>query len=276
MSEQPATAHPTTAQPTAAQATTDREPGTDQPSIRPLAGTGPPLASDALAERYLVPDRSAPWLRVNFVASVDGAMEVDGLTAGLSSPADRHLFLTLRMLCDAVLVGAQTLRQENYGPARMDERRQAWRAARGLAPHPALVVVSRSLDLDPHRPSFADAPVRPVVLTPQSAPAARREALAATTDVITVGADTVELPDALSLLHRRGLRHLLCEGGPHLFGELTAADLVDEVCLTVSPVLAGPGADRITAGPVSPVRAMRLHRVLTGDGALFLSYRRVR
>ena len=246
----------------------------EQPAIQPLAEAGPRLHGDTLADHYLVPDRAAPWLRVNFVASLDGAVEVAGLSAGLSNPADRHLFGVLRMQCDAVLVGAGTLRSEDYGPARMGEPQRGWRLERGYAPHPTLVVVSRSLDLDPDRPAFAGAPARAIVLAPESAPADRRDALTATTDVVTAGDDLVDLPTALSLLHRRGLRHILCEGGPHLFGELAAADLVDEVCLTVAPVLAGPGAGRITAGPPGPLRTMTLHHVLTGDGALFLSYRR--
>lgn len=234
------------------------------------------MRGDDLAERYLAPSRATPWLRVNFVASIDGAMEVGGLTAGLSNPADRHLFGILRMQCDAVLVGAGTLRREDYGPVRMGDHQRAWRIARGLPPHPTLVVVSRSLELDPHRPSFADAPARPVVLAPATAPGPRRDALATTSDVLTLDEDTVNLPAALSLLHERGLQHILCEGGPHVFGELTAADLVDEVCLTVAPLLAGAGAGRITAGPASTLRRMRLEHALLVDGTLFLRYLRAR
>jgi len=246
------------------------------PTLRALAAGGPPLHGDALAALYDVPDRGTSWLRVNFVASLDGAVDVAGYSAGLSDPADRHLFGLLRMMADAVLVGAGTLRVEDYGPVRMGEQHRRWRLARGLPAHPTLVVVSRSLDLDPRRPSFADAPVRPVVLTCTAAPADRREALAATTDVVTAGDEATDLALALRLLRERGLRHILCEGGPHLLGELTAADLVDEVCLTVAPLLAGPGAGRITAGPPSPLRRMVLDRVLTAGDTLFLRYRRAR
>jgi riboflavin biosynthesis pyrimidine reductase len=229
-----------------------------------------PADDDELAECYA--PAAAPWLRVNFVTSIDGAVAVEGRSRGLSSPADRRVFGLLRMRCDALLVGAGTLRQEQYGPLRLDERRQRWRAGRGLAEHPVLVVFSRTLDLDPAGRPFTGAPVRPLVFAPASAPAGRRQALGTVADVITAGQDSVDLAAAVTLLHRRGLRHLLSEGGPHLLGGLTAADLVDEVCLTMSPVLAGAGAGRITAGPTSRLRRMRLQQALTGDGALFLRY----
>src|SRR5690606_15179555 len=122
--------------------------------------------------------------------------------------------------------------------------RQAWRRDHGLPGHPALVIVSGSLDLDPHSPAFAAAPRRPVVLTHAAAPVARRSALEPVADVLVAGEARVNLAAGLALLRARGLAHILCEGGPHLLGALTAADLVDEMCLTLSPVLAGPGAGR--------------------------------
>jgi riboflavin biosynthesis pyrimidine reductase len=140
--------------------------------------------------------------------------------------------------------------------------------------HPTLVVVSGSLRLDPQQPAFAGAPVRPIVLTQATAPADRRAALAATTDVLTAGEGTVDPATAMALLHRRGLRQILSEGGPHMLAELTAADLVDELCLTVSPVLAGAGAGRITAGVSSPLRPMSLQPPLAAGDTLLLRYRR--
>jgi riboflavin biosynthesis pyrimidine reductase len=92
--------------------------------------------------------------------------------------------------------------------------------------------------------------------------------------VLYHGTDQVDLAAGLAELRRRGHRQLLCEGGPQLFGSLTAADLVDELCLTVAPLLAGPGAGRITAGPPAPPRAMALRHVLVADGALLLRYTR--
>lgn len=215
----------------------------------------------------------APWLRVNFVSSLDGAVELDGHSAGLSGGPDKRVFGILRMLCDALVVGAGTLRQEGYRGLRLDPARRSWRREHGLVEYPTLVVVSASLDLDPGQPAFADAPVRPLVLTHRRAvpPAG----LTAVADLLRYGDTEVDLVAGLAELRRRGLRHLLCEGGPQLFGALTGADLVDELCLTVSPLLAGPGADRITTGAPCPPRRMVLRHVLCAeDGTLLLRHTR--
>ncbi|MBV1851610.1 pyrimidine reductase family protein [Catellatospora tritici] len=212
-----------------------------------------------------------PWLRANFVSSVDGAVAVGGLSTGLSGAQDRRLLKLLRMLCDGLLVGANTLRAEQYRPLTLDADRRGWRQARGLVPYPRLVVVSGSLDLDPGLPALAGAPVRPIVLTGPDAPAARREALAEVADVLTAP----DLRTGLALLHERGLDQLLCEGGPTLLGSLTAADLVDELCLTVSPLLAGTGASRITAGSPHPPRTLaQVHAHTDPEGFLYLRHTR--
>jgi riboflavin biosynthesis pyrimidine reductase len=227
-----------------------------------------PLDLDALAALY--GRGSQPSLRVNFVTSIDGAVEVQGHSEGLSGEPDKRVFGVLRMLCDGLLVGAGTLRQERYGAVRLDERRRAWRRAHGLPDYPTLVVVSRSLDLDPRQGAFADAPVRPLVLTSSQEPVPA--GLAAVAEVIRIGDRGVDFAAALPELRRRGLAQLLCEGGPHLFGSLTAADAVDEICLTVSPMLTGPGAGRITAGPPSAPRGMALRHVLAAGDMLLLRY----
>jgi len=246
---------------------------TDPQAVTALATAPSALDDDALAASYAPPAGGA--VRVNFVTSIDGAAEVGGRSRGLSGPADRRLFGLLRAQCDALLVGAGTLRTERYGPLRLDgAAHRRWRAGRDRPGHPVLVVVSGTLDLDPSGPAFTRAPVPPLVLAPASAPADRRAALARVAEVLTAGERSVDLPAALALLRGRGLRQILCEGGPHLLGGLTAADLVDEVCLTVSPVLAGAGAGRITAGPTSPLRRMSLRHALVADGTLFLRYQR--
>lgn len=227
-----------------------------------------PLDFDRLAALYGRP--AEPSLRMNFVTSIDGAVEIQGHSEGLSGEPDKRVFGVLRMLCDALLVGAGTLRQEQYDAVRLDERRRAWRRANGLAEYPTLVVVSQSLDLDPRQGAFSNAPVRPLVLTSSQEPVP--DGLAAVAEVIRMGEDGVDFATALPELRRRGLRHLLCEGGPHLFGSLTAAGVVDEMCLTVSPLLTGPGAGRITAGPPSPPRGMTLRHVLAAGDMLLLRY----
>lgn len=235
----------------------------------PASAAGP-LDDDALIALY--PRAGQPVLRMNFVASIDGAVELEGHSEGLSGKADKRVFGLLRMVCDALVVGAGTLRHEGYRAVRLDERRRAWRRDRGLAEYPTLVVVSRSLNLDPESAAFADAPVRPVVLTCERATAPA--GLTDVADLVRVGAERVDLAHGLAELRRRGHGQLLCEGGPHLFGSLTAADLVDEMCLTVAPLLTGPGAGRITAGPTTPPLGMALRHVLTAEDSLLLRYRR--
>ncbi|HTF06637.1 MAG TPA: pyrimidine reductase family protein [Asanoa sp.] len=248
------------------------------PAIRALwsvDAAGPPgteLDDEALTGCY---GRSAaPTVRVNFVTSVDGAVEVDGHSKGLSSPADKRVFGILRKVCDGLLVGAGTLRHEGYRAVTLDEPRRAWRRAQGLAETPTLVVVSARLALDPGSPVFTDAPARPVVLTTTAATAP--PGLDQVADLMRAGEREVDMAAGLAALRERGLDQILCEGGPHLFGTLTAADLVDELCLTVSPLLAGAKAGRITAGPPlegDPV-PLRLHHTLLADDLLLLRYTR--
>lgn len=223
-----------------------------------------------LVELYRPP--AQPWLRMNFVSSLDGAGHVRGKSEPLSSPADKRVFGLLRMHCDALMVGAGTVRDEGYHAVRLDAERRAWRVANGLAQYPTLVVVSASGRIDPAHPALADAPVRPIVVTHRRTEAG---ALAEVAEVIAVGDDAVDLAAAVAQLRERGLRQILSEGGPRLFGSLTAAGLVDELCLTVSPLLAGPGATRITTGPpIETPQPLTLRHALLADGSLMLRYSR--
>jgi 5-amino-6-(5-phosphoribosylamino)uracil reductase len=220
-----------------------------------------------LAAHYAYPEcLGAPHVRVNFVASTDGAVTVDGRSAGLGSDADRRVFGTLRELAEVVLVGAGTVRAENYGGAR--------KPTRGRADPPPIAVVTGSADLDPGARLFTDTRVAPIVLTGPDAPADRLRALqAAGADVVVL--DPLSPAAVVGELGRRGLHRVLCEGGPRLFGDLVAADLVDELCLTVAPVLAAGEAGRIAVGPSgSPPRSLRLVGALEEDGVLLLRYAR--
>jgi riboflavin biosynthesis pyrimidine reductase len=230
-----------------------------------------PLSDDALTSLYEQPDAG---VRMNFVTSVDGAVEIEGRSAGLGNPADKKVFDLLRQHPDGLLVGAGTLRQEGYNAVRLDPSRRAWRESRGLDPYPVLIVISRRLDLSPASPALAEAPRRPIILTSLDAPPDQVTALSVVADVVAHGSSSVDLRACFLELRERGIARILSEGGPHLFGSLTAADLVDEVCLTVSPLLAGAGAGRITAGPPSEVRDLALRHVLWADDALLLRYAR--
>lgn len=238
-----------------------------------------PLPDDAgLARAYAYP--GSPYLRANMVSSADGAASVNGLSRGLSSPGDRRVFWILRGLADVILVGAGTTRAEGYRPTR--DKNDAWEPLglrSGRAAAPPIAVVSRSLDLDPAAPFISGAPAdaRTIVITCSSAPAEAREALSAVADVIVAGEHLVDLPEAVRALADRGLGRILCEGGPHLLGQLASAGLLDELCLTLSPVLAGPGAPGIVAGaPFAAARRLSLAGVLEEDGTLFCRYTEAR
>ncbi|HWS35148.1 MAG TPA: pyrimidine reductase family protein [Actinoplanes sp.] len=220
------------------------------------------------------PRLDRPVLRVNFIASADGAVSVDGLSAGLQGPGDKEVFDTLRMVGDALVVAAGTVRAEGYDALRLTAAGRAWRVARGLPEFPLMVVVSGSLDLDPEQSIFADAPVRPIVLTHRAAPAVSAARIREVAEVIAVGEHEVDLAAGVRLLHERGATQILCEGGPGLLGSMIAADLVDELCLTIAPLLAGGQAGRIAHGPPAPARRMSLRHALTRDDMLFLRYTR--
>ncbi len=186
------------------------------------------------------------------------------------------IFGKLRMLSEVVLVGAGTVRIEGYNPLRLGAARRAWRVEHGLAENPTLALVSSRLDLDPAAPFLAEAPERPIVFTHPASPVEAREALSEVADVIVCGHAGVDLHDVVKTLVERGLPQILTEGGPHLQGALTEADLIDEMCLSLAPILAGPGSGRITAGPTATQsRGYVLRSALAGDdGYLFFRYLR--
>ncbi|MDQ1545838.1 MAG: hypothetical protein QOH69_742 [Actinomycetota bacterium] len=233
----------------------------------------PDLAGDlddiAIGDHYSS-NAGSPWLRVNFVSSVDGAATVDGKSSGLGGEADHRVFDILRTLCDVVLVAAGTVRTEGYGAMVLDAAAVAARVAGGLKPQPSFAIVSGSLNLDPSSDVFAKAPVRPLVITTESAP--RNPALAAVADIVTCGSTAVDPVALVRALVERKLTRIHCEGGPSLFGALLAADVVDELCLTVSPLLVGGDSGRIVKGDVPDVRAMSLAGILRSEDTLLLRY----
>lgn len=236
----------------------------------------PVLDPEEVLRRYGVPDRDRWHLRANMIASLDGAATAGGLTGALNNADDKLVLDTLRMLTDVLLVGAGTIRAEGYGPMRLAAGDAAWRERHGLPPHPALALVSGRLDLDPGARVLADAPVRPLVLTHAAAPADRRERLAEVADVVTCGRERVEPGLVREALESRGHRQVLSEGGPRLLGTLLEGDLVDELCLTLSPVLVGGRAPRITTGSQELLHGMRRAHVLAAGDMLMLRYLRER
>jgi riboflavin biosynthesis pyrimidine reductase len=237
------------------------------------------LDDAALARRYAYPAGPGPVMRANMVGSLDGAAAVDGLSGGLSSPGDRRVFWVLRALADVIVVGAGTARTEGYHPTRMKDPWASLGLRAGRPAAPPLALVSRSLSLDPGAPLIAGAPAdaRTIVITCAAAPPDRRAARARGPDLIVAGDDSVDLRAAVGALGDRGLGRILCEGGPGLLSDVTAAGLLDELCLTLSPVLAGPAAIRVLGatrhpGVPFPARRLSLAHLLEEDGVLFARY----
>ncbi|HEV3225854.1 MAG TPA: dihydrofolate reductase family protein [Acidimicrobiales bacterium] len=201
-----------------------------------------------------VRDRS-PWLLVNMISTADGATSIAGRSGALGGPADRRVFNAIRGLADAIVVGAGTVRAENYGPPTVEAR---------------LLIVSARLDLDPAARVFSGG-TRPSIITSATADADRRRALEPVADIVVAGETTVDLRRALAPLS--GV--VVCEGGPSLNGQLIADDLVDELCLSFAPLLAAGESSRVAHGtdPSHP-RGLELRHVLEKDGMLFLRYRR--
>jgi riboflavin biosynthesis pyrimidine reductase len=245
--------------------------------LAPINRIFPDPVTDASDEQLLqwyadVP-RPENWVRFNFVSSLDGAATLEGRSGGLGNAVDQHVFQLLRRLADVILVGAGTVRAEGYGGDLLGAEARQWRASHGRSEHPAVAIVSGSLDLDPHSAFFSEAPVRPLVFTSAGADPARRKELAAVADVVEAGRERVEPAGIVRALAERGLLQIHCEGGPTLLGSFEAAGLVDELCLTVSPLLVGGTGTRIArSGGGHRPQQLRLVHVLESESMLLLRY----
>lgn len=215
--------------------------------------------------------RSPQHVRVNMITSVDGGTAADGTSGALGGPADHVMFGLIRSFADVVVVGAGTMREEQYGPARLDEERRQARIARGQSPVPPIAVITRSANLDYESPFFTEAEVRPIVLTVEASDA-RHQRAARIADVVLAGEQEVDLALGIAELGRRGYRQVLVEGGPSINAELAALDAIDELCVTVSPLVLGGSSSRILRGEVPEVRHLELVSTVTADGFLFLRY----
>ncbi|TFV65924.1 UNVERIFIED_ORG: deaminase [Bacillus sp. AZ43] len=228
------------------------------------------LDDDALVEAYRLP--AGRSLRVNFVASLDGAVTVGGVSEGLGSLGDKRVFRVLRALADAVLVGHGTAAAEGYRPVTADSAVGRLRASIGRPPAAPVVVVSRRASLDPASGLVTGAVEPTLCVTCEAADPDRRAALeAAGAHLLVCGEDDVDLPTAIERLAERGLEQLVCEGGPQLLRGALTAGLVDELDLTLSPALVGGEARLLDAALPGPQR-LRLRQLLEEDGVLFARY----
>jgi riboflavin biosynthesis pyrimidine reductase len=231
-----------------------------------------PLPHEAAGLAYAYRVAPGRHLRVDFVAALDGAIAVDGRSGGLGSDGDRRVFRTLRALADAVLVGAGTAAAEGYRPVLPDSAVGLLRAELGRGPVMPVVVVSRRASLLPGDQLVTGALAPTVLVTCGSADAGRRAALAAAgVEVLVCGDDDVDLPVALDALADRGLEQLVCEGGPALFAAALAAGVVDELDLSMPPLLVGGGPGLLPHALPGPVRG-ELLQVLEEESVLFTRY----
>jgi riboflavin biosynthesis pyrimidine reductase len=232
-----------------------------------------PVADLRAAFAHAPPPGDRQFVRVNMIASIDGAISVHGRSAPLGGVADREVFATLRGLADVIVVGAGTFRREGYGPAVVDDLTRTRRAADGQTPVPAVAVVTKSCRLDWSSSFFTDAVARPVVLTTAEGAAGAPPEAGAVADVVAAGRDHVDVSAALERLHERGARSVLVEGGPHLVGQFAAAGLLDELCVTRSPLLVGGDGPALVAGaaPEPPVHLSTV-AAFESDGFVFCRY----
>ena len=234
----------------------------DDEPIFQVAPIGAPVAADD-SERELRRLYPHPHglVRVGMIAGADGAAaHRGGSSRGLGGPADLRVLRTLRSQADTVLVGGRTARLEHYGAIRLPAAMSSERVATGQPAAPTLVIATFSGDL----PATVG-PASALVMTTATSPARKRLGGDWGASVVIAGERTLDLAAGLAALAERGQTRILCEGGPRLAADLIQADLMDEYCLTVSPVEGGDNAPRVPPVP----RAMRLaHRLVSGEYAM--------
>lgn len=242
-----------------------------------LLDGGDPVSEEHLRSLYAYPaDLQACWVRSNFISSLDGGATADGKSGELAGPGDRALFSMMRELADIVLVGAGTVRIENYGGVKLSVASRLARQARGQAEIPPIGIVTASGQLPRAMKVFTQTEVRPLVLTCTASLEASRTGLAGCAEVLDCsGSDptTVDLAEVLAVLAARGLPRVLTEGGPLLHASVIEAGLLDELCLTLAPTLLAGPARRIASGPQQSLTRMRRNHLLTDQaGYLYTRY----
>lgn len=242
-------------------------------------------------DAYVGADRTgrSPWTILNMVQSLDGGVTSDDVSADLGSPTDQQIFRTLRSLADVILVGAETVRKEDYGPPKLTAELQAQRESRGQQPLPEIAVVSASLALDPKSRLF-EGGHKPVVFT-----RGQSEALSGVAEVIVLESSeaaesssslrgevskreasdasaAVDLSAVRKALGERGHKVILCEGGPTLNAQLVAQDLIDEFCISLSPALLGGNPLHLLEDAPLLNKSLTLLSVATDNALVFLRY----
>jgi riboflavin biosynthesis pyrimidine reductase len=245
-----------------------------------LGATGRPIdsADDVrLIDFYAYPDNlPSCWVRGNMITSLDGGATDDGKSGGLAGPGDRALFRQMREAADVILVGAATVRVENYSGAQLPVAARQARQRRGQAEVPPIAVLTRSGDFDPMARLFTHTDVPPLILTSARTVEDTRSRLGTVAEVIDASGpdpDSADAATVLKILSERGLFRVLTEGGPLILGNLINNELLDELCLTVAPILVGGAAKRIVTGLGNVHTGMRrTHLLADDDGYLYTRY----
>jgi riboflavin biosynthesis pyrimidine reductase len=233
------------------------------PAVVGDLAANPADAVQALADLYAYPDPVPPsgWVRANMLTTLDGALTgADGRSGSISSPADRAVFSVLRGLADVVLVGAGTVRAEGYRRPAPKEEFAERRAAARQTPAPRLAVVTTTGDLGAAE-QVLGGPDGAYLITSAAADLDKLRALAGADRVLVAGEERVDARLAVTQLAARGLRRILLEGGPHLLGDVIAADCLDEICITLNPLLVAGDAVRMALGARTAVRMRPAHLV---------------
>jgi riboflavin-specific deaminase-like protein len=228
------------------------------------------LGSLELAE--LAPD-DRPYVITNFAVTLDGHATISGRSGPIAGPDDTAMLLGLRSIADAVLIGAGTIRAENYGRLLPDPGRRARRERSGRTPEPLAVVPTESFEVPWDAGLFTTRGARVLIAT------SSEEGPPPTQSSVSVERQPggVDLPALLGALRReRGIRLLLCEGGPRLHGQLHAEGLVDELFVTLAPQLAGGAGPRLLEGDLAAPIGVELVWLLEADGDLLARYRVIR
>lgn len=232
---------------------------------------------DRLAAYYSYPDGlTRCWVRANMISSLDGGATDDGSSGGLAGPGDRAVFSRMRQEADVILVGASTVRIENYAGAQMSLAQRQARQARGQAEVPPIAVITHRAEFEHDARLFTRTEVTPLVLTTRETVAEARQRLGGLAEVLDASAeqpDRVDPAAVLDILNNRGLHRVLTEGGPSLLDLFIERDLLDELCVTIAPVLVGGNASRIVTGDGRAHTRMRRSHVLSdGEGYLYTRY----
>ena len=205
------------------------------------------------------------WIRANFATAVNGVVKVDGQSQAVSGPPDKIIFNYLRNHCNAILVGASTARKENYGVPQLNPDTHA---------RPRLVVVTNSMNI-PRNSKFLNQEHPPLIVTSAKSYESNMDEIYSIGDMaefVRLGDETVDLSKIKALLSSINLTSILCEGGPSLFSQLLSLKLINELCLTISPKIAGGKPTGIAELPPDLTIEMKLASKLSIEDFQFCRY----